>query len=48
MVICRPACRLCVKFYHIVAWSCEWWMLASQTGSFLASREMNFWLLLLD
>jgi len=33
---------------HIVACICEWWKQASQIGSFLASREMNFWVLSLD
>jgi len=42
MVICRPACRLCVNPYQTVEWSCVWWMQASQTSLFLASREMNF------
>jgi len=37
-----------VNPYQIVEWSCVWWMQASQTSSFLASREMNFLVLSLD
>jgi len=48
MAICRPACRLCVNPIHFVEWSCVWWTQTSLTRSYLASRELNFWVLSLD
>jgi len=31
-----------VNPFHIVEWSCVWWMRTSQTSSLLASKVMNF------
>jgi hypothetical protein len=48
MVICRPACRLVEPYFKYLRGVVNWWMHTSQTSSSLASKVLNFWVLLLD
>ena len=48
MVICRSACRLVEPYFKYLRGVVNWWMRTSQTSSSLASKVLNFWVLLLD